>query len=266
MNPRDLSCRPHRQFSGASLPRARYLGSDIRLGQTPKGQTIVLLRCCNNLLASDDGSAGQRSQSMLFVDLQADVLLAICDHLPFAALLVFRLQVCRSLHYRPELGRMRLRHDKNSSLTQWKEATFELKSIGLAREDRADGVDANGHHGGELGSDDPAGSLSAPRGPTDFISDSIVGWDGAKSLKPKLQQLGVAMQVVLMNGSSKEYRLFKRVLAPLGLAFTPQSSRADASCTRRIRSANSGNPFQGRQSTNADRRISAAAVGKRWQP
>lgn len=148
---------------------------------------------------------------MQLLELPADILSIVCDELPLASLLVFRLQVCRALRYHPQLGRLRFGILSSTlSFAEWQQAAQELRTLGLARPDDVD------EDGASLS--DSSLAVKMPALPSAETSDrEVVGWHGAKSLMPKAQRLDVAFHAMLNHGPARDARLFRRVLAFLGL-------------------------------------------------
>lgn len=172
--------------------------------------------------------------------LPPELLLDICDLLPLASHLVFRLQVCRRLRYHREIGPLHL--PPRLSFAHWQQASEELKLIGLARNDDdvedddedeeeaerwcgAEGSHWAGappqlrNHERRFPKQPPRVKPALPTVPAERLASGSTapGWTGASNLAPKAYKLEVALGALLATGPASEVRLFRRILAFVGL-------------------------------------------------
>lgn len=159
--------------------------------------------------------------------LPPELLLTICDSLPLASILIFRLQVCRRLRYHDQLGPLRL--PPSLSFAQWQQASETLKELGLAKQDDDADEDLDDRdHNRDIHASSPRALPKLPdvpqlrplKSPSHAKAPEggvAVGWNGASNLAPKAYKLEVALGVLLATGPAYEVRLFRRVLAFLGL-------------------------------------------------
>lgn len=207
-------------------------GSLVAKGQRPEFYSTRM----GPQISGHGSSTTSKHPPLTLLRLPTDIVRSICDFLPLAALLVFRLQTSPRLRNDDALGPLRIgRRGHELSFAEWQEAAEELRRLGLVRADHETSDDEdNGNDGqGERGQRSTKPSQRLPSVPSvapsqlstanparPFRSVDVepsLGWHGAASLAPKAYKLEVALGVMMATGPAYEARLFRRVIAFLGL-------------------------------------------------
>lgn len=171
----------------------------------------LMLLLCGFPRQEDDNhmSTASATSECPLLQLPPELILDITRYLPLASLLIFRLQLCRTLRNR--LGPLRFNPPHRFSFVEWQKVAEEWQRIGIVkRDDDEDEV--------PIAADRNIVSSSSSRSNQDYLPAlEQVGWTGAPTLIYRAERLDAALGVMLQSGAVQEARLTRRIFAFLGL-------------------------------------------------